>query len=228
MKKLMMGLHHFSANTFERHKELFRKLAREGQEPETLFITCSDSRIVPFLLTGAGPGDLFVLRNAGNLVPSYGSGEPGCDATIEYAVRVLCVKEIVVCGHTGCGAIHALLDDGVTRELPALKRWLEFARRTRVILDDHYKELDEQERLDVAIQENVLSQIENLHTHPAVATRMVKGDLRIHGWVYDLARGEVFAYDEQGGQFRELTLDGPEDQEDALAPLVERPRGEPH
>jgi carbonic anhydrase len=97
-----------------------------------------------------------------------------------------------------------------------------------VILDDHYKDLEEPERLDVAIQENVLSQIENLHTHPAVATRMVKGDLRIHGWVYDLARGEVFAYDEQGGQFRELTLDGPEDQEDALAPLIERPRGDAH
>ena len=195
MQHLIHGIHQFQTEDFGELEDLFKELA-VGQQPETLFITCSDSRIDPNLLTRARPGDLFILRNAGNIVPPHGATPSGEAATIEFAVAALGVKEIVVCGHTHCGAMKALLQPEQVATLPAVAAWLGHAATTRRIIEDHYGHLVSQEaRLVAAIQENVLAQLEHLRTLPSVASRLKRGDLRLHGWVYHIENGQVFAYD---------------------------------
>ena len=200
MQKLIRGIHQFREENFVPMQDLFEQLAK-GQKPETLFITCSDSRIDPGLLTRAQPGDLFILRNAGNIVPPHGAGNGGEAATIEFAVAALGVKDIIVCGHTHCGAMKGLLDPGQVAALPAVAAWLGHAEATRNIVRDNYGHLDGDRLVTATVEENVLVQLENLRTLPAVASRLVKGDLRLHGWVYKIETGEVFAYDPAGNQF---------------------------
>jgi carbonic anhydrase len=206
MLKLINGIHHFQNNLFDQHRKQFENLAG-GQDPKVLFITCSDSRINPNLITHTGPGDLFVLRNAGNIVPPYGAGETGVEATIEYALTALDIRDIVVCGHSHCGAMAGLLKLDKLEGMPSVKRWLGFAERTRRVVCDHYHDLADESQLNVTIQENVLAQIENLQTHPAVATRLRRGDLDLHAWVYKFETGEVFHYDSAEGQFFPLMGD---------------------
>ncbi|MFO0890366.1 MAG: carbonic anhydrase [Isosphaeraceae bacterium] len=200
MIKLIRGIHHFQNDVFRTRERLFQSLA-EGQEPETLFITCSDSRIDPNLLTQSEPGELFILRNAGNLVPPYGHIATGETATIEFAVTALKIKSIIICGHSHCGAMKGLLHPEQLTNLPAVAGWLVHAESTRRIVQDNYPDLDDDRQLNVAIQENVLVQLERLQTQPAVASRLVRGDLTLHGWVYKIETGEVFSYDAASGQF---------------------------
>lgn len=200
MQKLIQGVHQFQDKHFRPLRELFAQLSTE-QHPETLFITCSDSRIDPNLLTRSQPGDLFILRNAGNLVPPHGAAASGEAATIEFAVTALGVRDIIICGHSDCGAMKALLKPEMLSALPALSAWLSHADATRRIVHDNYHQLDAERLLMAAIEENVLVQLENLRTLPAVASRLVRGDLHLHGWVYKIQTGEVFAYDLQNGQF---------------------------
>lgn len=200
MKKLIAGLHHFQSNMFESRRDLFERLSK-GQSPETLFITCADSRINPNLITNSEPGDLFILRNAGNIIPAHGAGNGGEAATIEFAVAVLGVKDLIVCGHSSCGAIKALLHPEQLTNLPAVSNWLKHAETTKQIIEDNYADLEEEEKLNVAIQENVLAQIDNLRTLPIVASRLLKGTLRIHGWTYKIQTGEIFSYSHEEGQF---------------------------
>jgi carbonic anhydrase len=210
MQKLIDGIHQFRSETFKDEREHFERLA-EGQAPETLFITCSDSRINPNLLTRAKPGELFILRNAGNIIPAYSGAATGECATIEYAVKALGVKDIIVCGHSHCGAMAGLLAPEKLTDVPNVAAWLKNAESTRNIVRENYKDLNDEAQLKVAIQENVLVQIENLRTHPAVAARLARGALRLHAWVYKFETGEVFAYDPRDGQYA----------------LVEQTRGEP-
>ncbi len=210
MQKLIDGIHAFRAETFENEREHFERLAK-GQSPETLFITCSDSRINPNMLTRASPGDLFILRNAGNIIPAYSGQSGGEVATIEYAVKVLGVKDIIVCGHSHCGAMAGLLAPETLDEVPNVAAWLRHGDATRTIIEENYRHLEGDALLKATIQENVLVQIENLRTHPAVSARLARGSLRLHGWVYKFESGEVFAYDPRYGQFA----------------LVEQTRGEP-
>ena len=201
MQHLIHGIHQFKTEDFGSLRPLFEQLAH-GQHPETLFITCSDSRINPNLLTRTKPGDLFILRNAGNIVPPHGPHTSGEAATIEFAVAGLGVKDIVVCGHSHCGAMKGLLHPEQLAKFPAMTSWLTHAAATRHILDEHYTHLhDETERLVAATRENVLVQLEHLRTIPAVASRLRRGDLRLHGWVYEFERGEVFAYDMASEEF---------------------------
>jgi carbonic anhydrase len=165
----------------------------------------SDSRIVPTLLTQSSPGELFILRNAGNLVPPHGTQPNGEAATIEFAVAGLGVRNIVVCGHSQCGAMKALLDPEKTQKLPAMRGWLAHAEATRRIMEDHYPDLDPAARLAVAAEENVLVQIENLRTHPAVASALAARRISIHGWVYEIESGEVYGYDHHVDDFVDLT-----------------------
>lgn len=204
MQKLVHGVHHFQNTAFSSHRELFERLSR-GQNPETMFITCSDSRINPNLLTSTGPGDLFILRNAGNLIPPEGSGWGSELATIEYAVAALGVKDIIVCGHTDCGAIKALLEPDAVQALPAMGHWLQHASDTRHIVQQNYPELTGQAQHHIAVQENVLVQLDHLRTHPAVAARLEDGTLHLHGWVYHLGTGKVFAYDIAEDEFLPIT-----------------------
>lgn len=203
MHKLAQGVHKFQREVFGSHQALFARLA-DGQAPHTLFITCSDSRINPNLLTQTAPGDLFILRNAGNIVPSWGAPVGGESATIEYAIAALAVEHIVVCGHSGCGAMKAVLDPDSTKSLPAVRQWLAHAETTRRIIEENYPDRSPEDLLNIAIQENVLAQLENLRTHPAVAARIAKAKLALHAWVYKIGSGEVFAYDTDEGQYRPL------------------------
>jgi len=203
IQQLAAGVHRFREQVFREQKELFERLA-SGQEPQTLFITCSDSRIDPNLITHTQPGDLFVLRNAGNLVPAYRASNGGETATIEFAIEGLGVTDIVVCGHSHCGAMKGLLEPEKVRSMPAVAEWLGHAETTRRIVQSTYQHLQGQPLLDATIEENVLVQIENLQTHPAVAVALIKDRLKLHAWVYDIASGEVYAFDSRAGQFRPL------------------------
>ena len=200
MQKLIQGIHQFREEEFRPLQGLFEQLAK-GQNPETLFITCSDSRIDPNLLTRSKPGDLFILRNAGNIVPPHGAANGGEGATIEFAVSGLGVKDIIVCGHSHCGAMKGLLQPELVASLPTVATWLSHAESTRQIVRDNYKHLTGDQLVTATVEENVLVQLENLETLPAVRSRLVRGDLHLHGWVYKIETGEVFAYDFPSGQF---------------------------
>jgi carbonic anhydrase len=179
----------------------FKSLAR-GQSPSSLVITCSDSRVVPSLITQTEPGEIFIIRNAGNIVPSHGEMVGGISATIEYAVMVLNVREIIVCGHSDCGALKGVLHPESVSSLPAVKAWLRYADRARMVVDENYDCANESEKLWALIQENALAQIDHLMTHPCVAARVKKGLLRLHCWVYHIETGEVMVYDQAAGHFR--------------------------
>ena len=207
MQKLVQGIHHFRSNIFRPQRELFERLAA-GQNPDALFITCSDSRINPNLITQTEPGDLFILRNAGNIVPPYGAANSGEAATIEFAVLGLGIKDIIMCGHSHCGAMKGLLQRDNLRDMPALNAWLAHAEATRLIMKEKYSQLADEALLTASAQENVLVQLENLRTHPAVAAGLARGNLKLHGWVFKINTGEVFAYDPERGQFV-LIEDGP-------------------
>jgi len=206
MQKLVQGIHSFQTNLFRSQRELFERLAR-GQHPDALLITCSDSRVDPGLIMQTEPGDLFILRNAGNIVPPHGPAVGSEQATIEFAIVGLGIKDIIVCGHSHCGAIEALLSiDKVRDSMPCMHAWLNHAETTRQIVRHKYAELSSTQLLNVAIQENVLIQLENLRTHPAVAAALATDALKLHGWIYKFETGQVFAYDPLSGQFLEVGL----------------------
>lgn len=206
MHKLLDGIHRFYRDEFQTKKDLFKRLAK-GQKPTVLFITCSDSRLDPNLLTRSDPGEIFIIRNVGNIIPPYGSQDVSVAAALAYALTVLHIEEIIVCGHSHCGAMHGVLNPATTKALPALTQWLGHADSTQQIMTEHYSHLKEDALLNVAIQENVLSQIANLKTHPLVASGLAHGKLTIYPWVYKFETGEVFAYSAEEGQFALLTGD---------------------
>jgi len=220
LQKLAQGIHDFQKNYFASHREMFERLATDGQRPETLFITCSDSRVVPNLLTGAAPGELFIVRNVGNVVPRGLPG--GTAAAIEYATEVLEVEQVVICGHTRCGALQAVLDPSRMDRLPYVRRWLQETTRVRGIVEERYGHLKGEDRVTAAVAENVLVQLENLRAFPFVADRLAAGRLQINGWIFDIETGAVFGYDPQEGQFVSLA-----EQMDSLEPAsapATRPR----
>lgn len=206
MQKLVRGIHVFKTNVFGEKRELFRNLA-DGQKPGALFITCSDSRVNPNLLTQTEPGEIFVLRNAGNIIPGA-PNEGGEVATIEFAVKALGIQDIVVCGHSDCGAMKGVIDPNlVETSMPSVHRWLHHARATGEIIDTEYRHLKGRDLLTVTVQENVIVQIENLRTHHFIEERLRRGQLKIHGWVYKFETGEVFHYEPDSGQFLPLNSD---------------------
>jgi carbonic anhydrase len=200
VQQLIAGVHRFKHEVFRQQQEFFERLAG-GQSPQTLFITCSDSRIDPNLITHTDPGDLFVLRNAGNIIPAYGTATGGELASIEFAVTGLNVSDVVICGHTHCGAMKGLLHPEYLTEMPAVADFLRHAESTRRIVRSKYAHLSGDDLLDAAVEENVLVQIENLQTHPAVAEALASDKLKLHAWTYDIASGEVYAYDDEANQF---------------------------
>ncbi|MDB6016412.1 MAG: Carbonate dehydratase [Pedosphaera sp.] len=211
MQELIKGVHSFHDAEFGRHRELFKKLSKEGQNPHTLFITCSDSRVLAELITQSKPGDLFVVKNVGNIVPpaSVRGSTNSTAAAIEFAVEALEVKDIVVCGHSQCGAMTALLGGGVdATKMPHLSEWLTLANPVRDLMEKNYFHItDPDQRTMAAGQENVLFSIENLHTYPAVARRLAEGTIRLHAWFFNIANAELSAYNPVAGQFTPLTSD---------------------
>lgn len=209
MEKLIDGVKHFKKNIHCKHQKMFEALAK-SQSPETLFITCSDSRVDPNLLTQTKPGELFVLRNAGNIVPPHGSSNGGEEATIEYAVAVLNVKDIVVCGHSDCGAMKGLLRPDDIKEFPNVSKWLTHAEATwRIVMENHAAEDGSGRLLSSAVEENVLVQLDNLRTIPVVSARLARSALKLHGWVYDIESGEIYSYNSDLKRFVSLTKEHP-------------------
>jgi carbonic anhydrase len=187
LEKLLGGVSRFQKHVYPQHQELFEKLAL-GQLPEALFITCADSRIDPCLLTQTKPGELFICRVIGNIVPPYPDAIGGVSATIEYAVGVLRVPAVIVCGHTDCGVMKGALNPDALKDFPSVTAWLRYAQvedRDLLALTGH----------------NVVAQLKNLRTHPTVAARLEEGDLVLHGWVYHIGEGTVTAYSEETGEF---------------------------
>jgi len=210
MQKLVDGIHRFQRESFSKDQQLFETLA-EGQNPLALFITCSDSRIDPNLLTQTKPGELFIQRTAGNIVPPYGSVFAGEAATIEYAVSVLKIRDIIICGHSHCGAMKGLLDLKSIEKLPAVKAYLDHAESTRRIVEENYNHLtDPDKRLTLTVEENVLVQLESLRTHPSVAAALGREDVKLHGWVYKFETGEVFAFNPDTNEFQSIQQALPE------------------
>lgn len=194
MHRLVDGIHKFQKESFTKDQRLFEALAG-GQNPLALFITCSDSRIDPNMLTQTKPGELFIQRTAGNIVPPYGSVFGGESATIEYAVCGLGIKNIIICGHSHCGAMGGLLNPDAVKKMPAVREYLKHAESTRRIIEENYAYVtDPNERLTLTVEENVLVQLESLKTHPSVAAAVGRGDVKLHGWVYKFETGEVFTY----------------------------------
>jgi carbonic anhydrase len=200
MDRIINGVIRFKTDIFPAKRQLFEKLAK-GQNPEALVITCADSRVTPDLITQSDPGDLFICRNAGNMVPPYGEVHGGVSATIEYAMSVLKVEHIIVCGHTDCGVMKAVLHQESVSEMPTVKSWLAHAELARRVVKENYPELSEEAMMHALTEENVVAQLAHLRTHPSVAARLGNGRVELHGWVFHIRTGEVHAWDAQRGRF---------------------------
>ena len=200
MERLIEGHKKFLAEVFPRRRDQFHLLA-ESQAPEWLFITCSDSRVLPDLILGTGPGDLFITRNAGNVVPVTANDVDGCTATIEYAVEVLKVKHAILCGHSDCGAMKAALDRRGLEKLPKASRWLHHVEAAF----SHRQPLNPEDgphaELASLIRGNVVAQLLNLKAQPSVSRAMREGRLAVHGWYYEILSGRIERFDEDARRF---------------------------
>ena len=207
MQRLIEGVHKFQKDEFGNYRKLFHKLSQDGQNPHTLFITCSDSRVLAELITQSKPGDLFVVKNVGNIVPpaNVRGDTNSTAAAIEFAVDTLKVSDIVICGHSQCGAITALLDSKpVSESTPHLRDWLKLASPVLETLKKDYAHLHGAARETAAAEENVLFGLDSLHSYPCVQERLMDGSLRLHGWFFKIATAELFAYDPETRQFSPL------------------------
>ena len=198
MEKLLQGIEQFRDRVYPKYRVAFKNL-EHGQNPLALFITCADSRIDPSLLMQTDPGDLFICRNAGNLVPPY-TEDGAVEATVEYAVDGLKIRDIVVCGHSDCGAMKAALNPAATERLPAMRRWLRHADRAcRIVQDADHTEASE--KLRCMTEENVIAQLDNLMTYPSVAAAEARGEMNLYGWIYDIPSGSVRMWSPSRGVF---------------------------
>jgi carbonic anhydrase len=197
---ILRGLRRFQKLVFPKHRELFHKLAL-GQRPEALFITCADSRIDPCMLTQTKPGELFICRVIGNVVPRYPKTIGGVSATIEYAVGVLGVADVIVCGHTDCGVMKGVQNPKALQPLANVSAWLHHAEPARRAVEASKAKLTSSQYLIRLTERNVVEQLQNLRTQPAVAARLRLGDLRLHGWVYHIGKGTVTCYDPDRDRF---------------------------
>ncbi len=205
MHRLIDGALRFYKDVHHPKRELFSQLGK-AQSPYAVFVGCSDSRVAPELLTQSDPGDLFVVRNAGNIIPSYGPAAGGVSASIEYALAALGVETLVVCGHSDCGAMKAILRNDSLEKLPAVARWVRHAAAAREIVNATIPDsADDDTRLHALVHENVLCQLRNLETHPVVAARLATGRLRLYAWVYNIENGTIDTFDGEKGLFVPLT-----------------------
>ena len=206
-KRLLNGVRTFRRDIFPAQRALYESVASQGQQPHTLLITCADSRIDPELLTQAGPGEIFVTRNIGNIVPGYGEMLGGVSAVIEFAVSALGVSHVVILGHDDCGAIKGLLNPDSVAAMPTVRRWLRNAEAARSIVEARDGQADPAVFMERLIEANVLLQLDHLRTHPSVAGSLARGTLALHGWVYDIGTGTVRMHDSASGQFEPINAD---------------------
>ena len=202
--RIATGVHKFQTEVFPEQRALFESL-RSKQDPLALFITCADARVVPNLFTQTGPGEIFIERNPGNMVPPYGDFVGGVTSGVEYANLVLKVPVIVICGHTDCGVMKALLHPETTSGLPGMQQWMRHGNEARQVVLRDYAKSPEEEKVHRLAEANVLEQIANLKTHPSVATRVAAAEVMIRGWVYDIGSGSIRQADPDSGEFTEFS-----------------------
>ncbi|WP_263379020.1 carbonic anhydrase [Granulicella paludicola] len=191
LESLKDGVRRFQTEIYPARAEMYTQAESEPQRPDTLFITCADSRIDPNEITQTGPGEVFVTRNIGNMVPAYGEMLGGVSAVIEFAVSGLGVKHIVVCGHSDCGAMKALLTPDSVAKMPTVKSWLKNAHAALSVAETLHERLSGTSLIEELTEQNVLLQLQHLKTHPSVAAAMATGDLTLSGWVYEIGTGVV-------------------------------------
>lgn len=205
LEQLKEGVMRFRNDVYPEQAEMFAQAVNEPQRPHTLFITCADSRIDPNLITQTGPGEVFVTRNIGNMVPAYGEMLGGVSAVIEYAVSALGVKHVVICGHSDCGAMKALLDPASVAKMPTVASWLKNAHAALSVAKTLHEKSPERPILDVLTEQNVLLQVQHLKTHPSVAGAMAQDELTISGWIYEIGSGNVCITEDGERSFHSLT-----------------------
>ena len=209
MDNIIQGISEFQDKVFPGQQAMYQRLVRDGQQPKALIIACADSRVSPEHITQAGPGELFVCRNAGNIVPPFALQTGGVSATVEYAVAVLGVHDIIVCGHSDCGAMKGLAGDpAALAAIPTVANWLKHGAAARQIVDQTYPDLTDAERIRALSLENVVAQLAHLRTHPSVAAGIAQGKIALHGWFIDIHDGTVLALDGITGRFRPLDEGG--------------------
>jgi carbonic anhydrase len=200
LAKIVQGVKKFQTEVYPAQREMFESL-KARQQPMVMFITCADSRVVPNLFTQTGPGDIFIERNPGNLVPQYGEFVGGVSSGVEYGMLVLKVPLVIICGHTDCGVMKSLLHPEQVHGLPAVQEWMRHASEARhQVMRDH-RDAAEGEKLRLITEYNVLAQIEHLKSHPSVQSRLNRGEVEIRGWVYDIGDGSIWAADPETGKF---------------------------
>ena len=204
MPQFAAGVVRFQQEVYPQKRDLFEQLS-QGQSPEALFITCSDSRIETAMITQTDPGELFICRNAGNIVPPHTNHTGGMTASIEFAVSALNVPHIVVCGHTECGAMKGAMNPEGLDSLPHVRKWLSYSKAAVDIVNEIGKDADDKARMKMLLEQNVILQLQHLRTHPTVAVRLAKGDLELHGWIYDIESGGVEAYNENSNDFEAVS-----------------------
>ena len=209
MNELIGRVFSFEKTVFPQSSELYGQLSAHGQTPKALMISCADSRIVPEQIMQAQPGDLFVCRNAGNMVPSYSTMNGGVSSTVEYAVVALGVRDIIVCGHSDCGAMKALSDPTGLEAMPNVAAWLRHGAAAEHIVSTCHGELDSKERVRAISLENIIAQLNHLRTHPSVAAAIARGEMTLHGWFVDIHAGQVLGLDGETGEFVALREDRP-------------------
>lgn len=199
----------FRGDIFSKEGALYQRLVDHGQSPKALMISCADSRVVPEIITQAQPGDLFVCRNAGNIVPPFSQANGGVSSTVEYAVLVLKVRDIVVCGHSDCGAMKAFLTPEKLVDMPNVAAWLRHAHAAECVVNAAYPDLDDKDRVHALAMENVVAQIHHLRTHPSVAAALARGELSLHGWFFEIETGRILALDGTTDEFVAVSDDVP-------------------
>jgi carbonic anhydrase len=210
MGDLLKGISSFRGAVFPPDAALYRRLAREGQQPQALMISCADSRVMPETITQSGPGELFVCRNAGNIVPPFSTANGGVSSAIEYAVLALGVRDIVVCGHSDCGAMKGLCCPHLLEPMPNVAAWLRHSHAAKSVVDQAYpRDMSERDRIRAVAMENVLVQIDHLRTHPSVAAKLAAGEVTLHGWFFDIETGSLQVFDGAASRFVEPAEDQP-------------------
>ena len=200
----------FETKVFGDSRALYSTLANDGQSPKALIISCADSRIVPEQIMQAQPGDLFVCRNAGNIVPPYATQNGGVTSTVEYAVLALAIRDIIVCGHSDCGAMKGLAGDPAKLEpMPNVAAWLRHGSAARQVVDSSYKDLHDGDRVRAISLENVVAQLAHLRTHPSVAAGIARGEIALHGWFVDIHNGQMLALNGETNRFEVIRGDRP-------------------
>jgi len=210
VRDMARGVARFQDEVYPREQALYRKLVHDGQKPKALMISCADSRVIPEMITQCGPGELFVCRNAGNIVPPFGPTTGGVSSVIEYAVLALGVRDIIVCGHSDCGAMGALLHPEKLEGMPNVAAWLHHSQAAQRIVEQTLQcDASPEARHCALARENVSVQINHLRTHPSVAAGLAAGNLTLHGWLFQLDRGAVLALDGDTGLFTPISDDTP-------------------